>query len=179
MAARKSYIIAIAVIALTTVFTAMAFASAIVNQIEHIETTPGADGASCAQGETGAQGETDATGVLGLATEAINNGEQGYVTTYGLVRGISTVGFAAGDPLYLGSNGSLTNVWPNNGIVVQLGYVVDANSSSGSVYVNPQPDVSGVGSYGSFYDTSLVSLSANTATPIPLGTTDLLEMCQS
>ena len=115
-----------------------------------------------------------ATSVLGMATQTIAPGSEGYVTTYGLVRGINTTGLSSGAPVYLGTNGAVTTSWPNNGIVMQIGYVVNGNSSAnGSIYITPAPDTSGFGSYGSFYDTTTVTLAANTATPIPLGVTEL------
>ena len=114
-----------------------------------------------------------ATSVLGVATQTIAAGSEGYVTTYGVVRDLNTTGLAAAAPVYLGANGAITATWPNNGIVAQIGYVLVGNSAAnGSIYVDPSPDLSGFGSYGNFYDTTLVNLTANTATPIPLGTTD-------
>ncbi|MFM5951139.1 MAG: hypothetical protein ACKOOE_00820 [Micrococcales bacterium] len=90
-----------------------------------------------------------ATGVLGLATQDINTGDAGYVTTYGVVHGLDTRGLSAGLPVYLGANGTLTNTWPANGIVVQLGYVLVGNSSNlGSIFVAPQlnltPPIGGI-----------------------------------
>lgn len=113
-----------------------------------------------------------ATSVIGVATQTIPAGGEGYVTSYGVVRDINTSGLTAAAPAYLSTNGSLTTTWPNNGTVMQLGYVLAGNSAGGgSLYVSPQPDLSGFGSYGTFIDKTTVNLTANTATPIPLGTT--------
>lgn len=114
-----------------------------------------------------------ATSVIGVATQTIPAGGEGYVTSYGVVRDLNTSGLTSAAPAYLSTNGSLTTTWPNNGIVAQIGYVLKGNSSgAGSLYVSPQPDLSGFGSYGSFYDTTTVNLAANTATPVPLGTAE-------
>jgi hypothetical protein len=44
---------------------------------------------------------SQARGVVGLATEAIPNGQEGMITTEGLVRGINTAAYSPGDPLFL------------------------------------------------------------------------------
>lgn len=83
-----------------------------------------------------------ASTVLGIATQEIPAGGQGYVTTYGVVRDLNTTGLSAGLPVFLTSNGNLTTTWPSNGIVVQLGSVLVGNSAAnGSIYVSPQPNL--------------------------------------
>ena len=115
-----------------------------------------------------------ATGVAGIATQNIPANGEGYVTVQGLVHQIDTSGLTSGAPIYLSTNGVYTSTWPNNGIVVQIGYVVGGNSAtSGSIYVTPQGDLSGFGSYGQFMNTTTTVLTASTATPVPLGTTSL------
>jgi hypothetical protein len=79
-----------------------------------------------------------ATGVIGIATQNLASGGQGYVTTFGVVHGVNTVGMAGGAPLYLSSGGTFTNVRPNNGILIQVGFVLDGGLAAGSVLVNPQ-----------------------------------------
>lgn len=78
-----------------------------------------------------------ATAVIGVATQEIGAGAEGYVTTYGLVRDLNTGSWAAGSPVYLNGNGSLTDVRPINGRIVQLGFVVTSAAGTGSIYVNP------------------------------------------
>jgi hypothetical protein len=78
-----------------------------------------------------------ATAVIGVTTQAIPAGGEGYVTTYGLVRDLNTAAWQAGSPVYLNGNGTLTNLQPTNGRIIQLGFVVTSNSSAGVVYVNP------------------------------------------
>jgi hypothetical protein len=81
---------------------------------------------------------------IGLVTETINNNQEGFITTSGLVRGINTTGslqgetWADGDILYLSPTtaGNATNVKPTapNHLIV-LGYVVRAHVNQGSIFV--------------------------------------------
>ncbi|MEY4458198.1 MAG: hypothetical protein RIS25_791 [Actinomycetota bacterium] len=81
---------------------------------------------------------TLSTSVVGILTEDIASGSEGYVTTYGLVRALDTSAWAAGSILYLSTNGQLTTTYPTNGRVVELGYVVVSDATAGSVFVNPR-----------------------------------------
>lgn len=92
-----------------------------------------------------AKGDGDANSLdtLGLVTENILNNESGFVTTYGLVRGIDTRGnlqnetWSEGDQLYLSPTtfGGLTNIPPTApSHSVRLGYVVQS-SPNGSIFV--------------------------------------------
>jgi predicted RecA/RadA family phage recombinase len=89
-----------------------------------------------------------ATGVIGVLTQSISAGAEGYVTTYGLVRNLNTSAWAQGAPLYLNTTGTMTTTRPTNGRIVQLGYVVTSDASVGSIYVNPlqnfEPIIGGV-----------------------------------
>lgn len=80
---------------------------------------------------------TGSTAVIGIATQTIAPGAEGYVTTYGLVHDLNTSMWAAGAPLYLDLNGTLSTTRPINGRIVQLGFVVTSNATTGSLYVNP------------------------------------------
>jgi hypothetical protein len=81
---------------------------------------------------------------IGLVTETINNNQEGFITTSGLVRGINTTGslqtetWADGDILYLSPTtaGNLTKVKPTapNHLVI-VGYVVSAHITQGSIFV--------------------------------------------
>ncbi len=75
---------------------------------------------------------------LGITAEAIANGAEGFVCTFGLVRGIDTSAFTAGNPIYLSSTaGDFTAtkpVAPQH--IVALGWVIKVNASSGEVFVN-------------------------------------------
>lgn len=75
---------------------------------------------------------------LGIAAESIANGAEGFVCTFGLVRGIDTSAFTAGQPIYLSSTaGAFTAtkpVAPQH--IVALGWVIKVNASSGEIFVN-------------------------------------------
>jgi len=75
---------------------------------------------------------------LGIATEDIANGAEGFVTTFGFVRGINTSAFTAGDPIYLSQTaGQFTATRPSAPAhTVALGWVIKINASSGEVFVN-------------------------------------------
>lgn len=81
---------------------------------------------------------------IGLVTETINNNQEGFITTSGLVRNINTTGslqgetWADGDILYLSPTtaGNVTKVKPTapNHLVI-IGYVVHAHANQGSIFV--------------------------------------------
>jgi hypothetical protein len=93
-----------------------------------------------------AQATTDALSAetIGLVTETINNNQEGFITTGGLVRNINTTGslqsetWADGDILYLSATtaGQITKVKPSapNHLIV-IGYVVRAHATQGSIFV--------------------------------------------
>jgi hypothetical protein len=89
---------------------------------------------------------TDGTsaGTLGLVTEDINNNQEGFITTSGLVNKIDTTGdlqgetWADGDILYLSPlvAGDITNVKPlAPDHTVIIGFVVYAHANNGKIYV--------------------------------------------
>lgn len=90
-----------------------------------------------------------ATHTIGMATQDIANNGTGYVTTFGLVRGLDTSGtpvgevWAAGDDLYLSSTaGALTKTRPAvPAHSVRVGYVVFADASDGIILVKPEQNV--------------------------------------
>lgn len=93
-----------------------------------------------------AQANNDANSAetLGIVTETINDNQEGFITTSGLVRGINTTGsiqsetWADGDMLYLSGTvaGQLTNIKPAAPIhTVIMGYVVRAHITQGQIYV--------------------------------------------
>lgn len=75
---------------------------------------------------------------LGITTEAIANGAEGFVTTFGFVRGINTSAFTAGNAIYLSQTaGAFTATRPSAPAhTVALGWVIKVNASSGEVFVN-------------------------------------------
>jgi hypothetical protein len=93
-----------------------------------------------------AQATTDilSAETIGLVTETINNNQEGFITTSGLVRNINTTGslqgetWADGDILYLSPTvaGRITKVKPSapNHLVI-IGYVIHAHPTQGSIFV--------------------------------------------
>jgi len=81
---------------------------------------------------------------IGLVTETINNNQEGFITTSGLVRGINTTGslqsetWVDGDIVYLSPTtaGNITNIKPSapNHLIV-IGYVISAHITQGSIFV--------------------------------------------
>lgn len=89
-------------------------------------------------------GESPSKYIMGIATEDILNGADGYVTHFGKVRGIQTDGanygqsWSDGDIIYAGANGGLTNVLPeapNSKTTVAI--VIRAQGSNGTLFVRP------------------------------------------
>lgn len=91
-----------------------------------------------------ADNDANSADTIGLVTETINNNQEGFVTSVGLVRNINTTGslqsetWADGDMLYLSATtaGRITNVKPiapQHG--VRMGYVVRAHQTQGQIYV--------------------------------------------
>lgn len=93
-----------------------------------------------------AQATTDllSAETIGLVTETINNNQEGFITTSGLIRNINTTGslqgetWVDGDILYLSPTtaGRVTNVKPSapNHLII-IGYVVSAHITQGSIFV--------------------------------------------
>jgi hypothetical protein len=77
-------------------------------------------------------------GTLGIATEDIAAGAEGFVTTFGIIRGIDTSAFTAGNPIYLSTTaGQFTATRPPAPAhTVFLGWIIKVNASSGEVFVN-------------------------------------------
>lgn len=105
---------------------------------------------------TGAQGQRLKVGLaqatndllsaetIGLVTENIDNNQEGFITTSGLIRSINTTGslqgetWTDGDVLYLSPTtaGNVTNVKPTApSHLVIIGYVVHAHANNGSIFV--------------------------------------------
>lgn len=76
--------------------------------------------------------------VIGLATENIAAGNEGFVTISGLVRDIVTTGFTEGDIVYLSTTvyGGLTNVKPEYpDYTIEVGVVTNVGVSDGRILV--------------------------------------------
>lgn len=99
---------------------------------------------------TGAQGQHTTVGLatasgellseaVGLATHDIENNSFGYITTFGLVRGVNTTAFTEGDELFVSvTDGELTNTSPiAPNYKTSVGHVVVAGNN-GSILVTPR-----------------------------------------
>jgi len=87
---------------------------------------------------TTASYETDgvSANTLGIATQQITNGSQGFVITEGVLLGIDTTNYISGQLLYLGASGAITGSAPQAPLhTVRLGQVVRQQSNNGSIHV--------------------------------------------
>lgn len=82
---------------------------------------------------------TDAKYVIGIATEDILSGSDGFVTAFGKVRGINTSAWSQGTVLYLGSNGALTSTEPTTGLKMPIAIVINSHATVGTVFVRVTP----------------------------------------
>ena len=91
-----------------------------------------------------ANNDANSTTTIGLVTETIAQNQEGFVTTFGLVREINTTGslqgetWADGDVLYLSPTtaGQITNVKPSAPQhLVTIGYVEYAHAVHGKIFV--------------------------------------------
>jgi hypothetical protein len=91
--------------------------------------------------------EANADMTLAITTESIDHNSNGYVTVFGMVRGINTSGWSAGDPLYLSETaGEIVNVAPAKPAhIVRVGYALDS-TADGTVLATIQigSDLSGL-----------------------------------
>jgi len=110
-----------------------------------------------------ADGTIPAKFTLGIATEDIVNGDDGYVTEFGLVRGIDATGtpygqvWNDGDVLWVSPTtfGGLTNVEPQApNLKIEMAIVIHA-TANGSIFVRPHR-------YPYLYDIQQVNYSAGT-----------------
>lgn len=100
--------------------------------------------------------EAGSTKTFGVVSESIANGADGFVTTFGIVRGINTIAYAEGDLLWLSASaGQFTNVMPeapNHGVFI--GYVIRSHASSGEIFVR----VDNGPELGEIHDVALTSV---------------------
>ncbi len=108
------------------------------------EAEGGAQGQRLAVVNAQGTNEIQSSTTLGIVTETILVNEEGFITTFGLVRGINTTGalqgesWEDGDTLYLSPTtaGGLTNIKPiSPNHMVIMGYVTYAHSSQGKIFV--------------------------------------------
>lgn len=79
--------------------------------------------------------------VLGIATEDIASGVDGFVTTFGKVRGIDTSMWSEGTILYVSTvvDGALTNIKPTTGMCIPIAFVINSHASAGTIFVRVTP----------------------------------------
>jgi hypothetical protein len=87
-----------------------------------------------------ASSETTSAATLGVVTETIANGADGFVTVSGIVNGLNTLAFTEGDILWLSETaGQYTNVKPiAPAHLVLIGYVIKKAGGNGSILVKIQ-----------------------------------------
>lgn len=85
-----------------------------------------------------ADSESTSASTLGIATQDIADGTEGFITSFGFVRGIDTSGFTAGAPIYLSQTaGQFTATRPSAPAhTVILGWIIKVNASSGEIFVH-------------------------------------------
>lgn len=82
------------------------------------------------------ENDNNSANTLGVTTQLIANGAQGYVITEGVLIGVDTTAFASGQLLYLGPTGSIIGTAPVAPLhSVRLGEVIREQQNNGSIYV--------------------------------------------
>ena len=87
-----------------------------------------------------ASNESTSAATIGVVTESIANGADGFITTSGLIHGLNTLAFTEGDLLWLGTTaGTYTNTKPTSpNHLVLIGYVIKRAGGNGSILVKIQ-----------------------------------------
>lgn len=87
-----------------------------------------------------ASSETTSAATLGVVTESIANGADGFITVSGMVNGLNTLAFTEGDLLWLSETaGQFTNIKPiAPAHLVLIGYVIKRAGGNGSILVKIQ-----------------------------------------
>jgi len=77
--------------------------------------------------------------VLGIATEDIAVGSDGFVTTFGKVREVNTSMWADGTVLYASTGGALTSTEPSSGVKLPMAIVINSHATAGTLFVRVTP----------------------------------------
>ena len=87
-----------------------------------------------------ASSESSSSKTFGLVAETINNGSEGLVCTFGIVREINTESFSEGSSLWLSStSGQITSTMPASpNHAVFIGYCLKSHANSGQIFVKIQ-----------------------------------------
>lgn len=79
---------------------------------------------------------------IAVATETIGSNNNGYVTTFGIVRDIDTSSFSEGQDVFLGDDGALVGIAPDApALAVHIGTVIVSNANNGAIFVNTHFDI--------------------------------------
>jgi len=82
------------------------------------------------------ENDNNSANTLGVTTQLIANGAEGYVVTEGVLTGVNTSAFTSGQLLYLGPTGSIIGTAPVAPLhSVRLGEVIREQTNNGSIYV--------------------------------------------
>ena len=80
--------------------------------------------------------DNNSANTLGITTQDIPNDSFGYIISEGVLIGINTSAYTAGQLLYLGLNGAITGSAPSSPLhAVRLGEVLRVQLNNGSMYV--------------------------------------------
>ena len=87
-----------------------------------------------------ASSESSSSKTFGVVSESISAGQEGFVCTFGIVRGLNTSSFTEGAALWLSTTpGTLTQTMPqapNHAVFV--GYSIKSHDNAGQIFVNIQ-----------------------------------------
>jgi len=76
---------------------------------------------------------------LGMVDSSINSGAEGYITTFGVISNLNTLGLTGGTPVWLSPTtpGAYTSTKPQAPYhTVLIGYVVRVSATVGSIFIN-------------------------------------------
>ena len=99
----------------------------------------GAQGQRISVGLADNSSDTTSSKTFGMVAESFPAGQEKFVITQGMLKGVDTSAYAPGTILWLGTNGDVTSTKPvAPAHLVFVGVVLKQNSSSGEIYVKPQ-----------------------------------------
>ena len=79
--------------------------------------------------------------VIGVATQDIGANNIGFITTSGIVNKLNTSAYAEADLLWLGTNGTMTNIKPDTTVdQICIGVVLRSHATEGSILVSVKDD---------------------------------------
>lgn len=100
----------------------------------------GAQGQRPSITKSNANSESTSSKTFGVVSENITNGAEGYVTTFGIIRGLDTSSFTEGSALWLSTtDGLFTQTMPTQpNHSVFIGYCIRSHATSGEIFVKIQ-----------------------------------------